>query len=58
MTDPKQLLMIVPVAVPETALPGIAAQIPQELIRSDSAIDSIGTRNGASLFDSVQDLFP
>lgn len=52
MTDPKRILMIVPVAVPEAALPGFAAQIPPEMIRPDIAIDFIGTRNGANLLDS------
>lgn len=52
MADAKRILMIVPVPVPEHALPGFAAQIPAELIRPDIAIDFIGCRNGANLIDS------
>jgi allantoin racemase len=48
----KRILMIVPVPVPDVALPGFAAQIPAELIRPDIAIDFIGCRNGANLIDS------
>lgn len=44
--------MIVPVPVPDVALPGFAAQIPAELIRPDIAIDFVGTRQGARLLDS------
>jgi len=48
----KRILMIVPVPVPDFAIPGFAAQIPAELIRPDIAIDFVGCRNGASLIDS------
>ena len=44
--------MIVPVSVPDVALPGFAAQIPAALIREDIGIDFVGTRNGANLLDS------
>lgn len=44
--------MIVPVPVPDVALPGFAAQIPSELIRPDLSVDFIGTRHGANLLDS------
>lgn len=52
MATIKRILMIVPVPVPDVALPGFAAQIPAELIRPDIAIDFIGCRNGANLLDS------
>lgn len=52
MTEPRRILMIVPVPVPGVALPGFAAQIPPELIRPDLRIDFVGTRRGASLLDS------
>ena len=52
MVATKRILMIVPVPVPDVALPGFAAQIPAELIRPDIAIDFIGCRNGANLIDS------
>jgi allantoin racemase len=44
--------MIVPVPVPDVALPSFAAQIPLELVRPDIVIDFIGCRNGAKLLDS------
>lgn len=50
--DKKRILMIVPVAVPDVALPGFAAQIPETLIRDDIEVDFVGTRNGANLLDS------
>jgi allantoin racemase len=48
----KRILMIVPVPVPDIALPSFAAQIPLELVRPDIGIDFIGCRNGAKLLDS------
>jgi allantoin racemase len=48
----KRIKMIVPVPVPDVALPGFAAQIPAELVRSDISIDFCGTRQGATLLDS------
>ncbi len=53
MTDPRRILMIVPVPVPGVALPGFAAQVPPELIRPDLKIDFVSTRHGASLLDSA-----
>ena len=53
MTAIKRILMIVPVPVPDVALPSFAAQIPAELIRPDIAIDFVPTRNGANLLDSL-----
>lgn len=44
--------MIVPVPVPDVALPGFAAQLPVEFIRADIAVDFIGCRHGANLIDS------
>ena len=52
MADPKRILMIVPVPVPDVALPSFAAQLPADMIRPDIAVDFIGCRNGASLIDS------
>lgn len=48
----RRIKMIVPVPVPDAALPGFAAQIPAELVRPDISIDFCGTRQGASLLDS------
>ena len=48
----RRIKMIVPVPVPQVALPGFAAQIPAELVRPDIKIDFVGTRHGASLLDS------
>ena len=48
----KKIKMIVPVPVPQVALPGFAAQIPAALVRPDIKIDFVGTRHGASLLDS------
>ena len=52
MAASKRILMIVPVPVPDVALPSFAAQIPLELVRPDIGIDFIGCRNGAKLLDS------
>ncbi len=48
----RRIKMIVPVPVPDVALPGFAAQIPAELVRPDISIDFCGTRHGAALLDS------
>ena len=49
----KRIKMIVPVPVPGPALSNFSAQIPAELIRSDIAVDFVGTRNGATILDSL-----
>ena len=48
----RRIKMIVPVPVPDAALPAFAAQFPPELVRGDIAIDFVGTRSGAHLLDS------
>lgn len=53
MNTPKRIKMIMPVPVPDSAVPGFAAQIPPALIRPDIAIDFCGTRNGANLLESL-----
>ena len=53
MPTTKRIKMIVPVPVPDIALPGFAAQIPAELQRPDITIDFVGTRHGANLLDSL-----
>lgn len=53
MGAPKRIKMIVPVPIPDVALPGFAAQIPAELIRPDLEIDFVGTRHGANILDSL-----
>ena len=48
----KRIKMIVPVPIPEPALPSFSAQIPAELIRADIEVDFVATRNGAYILDS------
>lgn len=53
MPPTRRIKMIVPVPVPDIALPGFAAQIPAKLQRPDIVIDFVGTRQGANLLDSL-----
>ena len=49
---PKRIKMIVPVPLPQEALAGFAAQMPEGLMRSDIAVEFTGVRNGTSTLDS------